>query len=135
MADVFSAERRSAIMRAVRAKNTGPEVTVRRAAHRLGYRFRLHRSDLPGRPDLAFPSRRKAIYVHGCFWHGHDCRRGSRQPQNNADYWRNKIERNRSRDASNQEAMQELGWAVLVIWECETRNMKALDAKLRAFLV
>lgn len=134
MVDLFAPEQRSAVMRAVRSKDTAPEMTVRRAAHRMGYRFRLHRRDLPGCPDLVFPSRRAAIYVHGCFWHGHNCRRGARRPATNTDYWRKKIERNRIRDAANQEALRALGWCVLVVWECETKTGEELRAKLEGFL-
>ncbi len=132
--DVFTPEERARVMAAVKGKNTKPEMIVRRLAHALGYRFRLHRKDLPGKPDLVFPGRRKAIFVHGCFWHGHDCARGSRQPRQNADYWRNKIERNVARDASSLAALTALGWQVLVIWECEMKDRDALADRLRAFL-
>lgn len=125
---------RSRIMRAVKSRNTGPEMTVRRLVHGMGYRFRLHRRDLPGVPDLAFPGRKKVVFVHGCFWHGHDCRRGARSPKENADYWRDKIARNRARDVKNQDALQSLGWGVLVVWECELKDRDALAARLRAFL-
>ena len=114
-----TAESRSATMRAVRSTNTGPEWTVRRLVHSLGYRYRLHRKDLPGTPDLVFPGRRKVIFVHGCFWHGHSCRRGSRTPKTNTDYWQKKIGRNRERDLEHAEALRELGWQLLVVWECD----------------
>jgi len=125
---------RSAIMRSVRGKDTRPELVVRQTAHRLGFRFRLHRRDLPGRPDLVFPSRRKVIFVHGCWWHGHDCRRGARRAQSNATYWSAKIERNVARDAANLAALRALDWDVLVIWECDLRDGMALEARLRSFL-
>jgi DNA mismatch endonuclease (patch repair protein) len=113
---------RSAIMRSIRGKDTSPELVVRQTAHRLGFRFRLHRRDLPGRPDLAFPGRRKVIFVHGCWWHGHNCKRGSRPARDNAAYWTAKIKRNVERDAVNAAALRELGWDVLVVWECELKD-------------
>lgn len=125
---------RSRIMRAVKGKDTTPELLIRHLAHRLGYRFRLHRADLPGKPDVVFPSRHKAVFVHGCFWHGHDCARGSRVPKSNTVYWRNKIARNRTRDAASLKALQKAGWCVLVIWECETRSQEVLARKLKRFL-
>lgn len=129
-----SPEHRSRIMRAVKSRDTGPEMTVRRLAHSMGYRYRLHRGDLPGKPDLVFPSRRKAIFVHGCFWHGHTCRRGDRQPKTNAAYWVNKISRNRQRYERQQDELHRSGWRVLTVWECETRERDDLAARLRAFL-
>jgi DNA mismatch endonuclease (patch repair protein) len=121
-------------MRAVRSTNTKPELLVRRLAHRLGYRFRLHRKDLPGSPDLVFVSQRKVIFVHGCFWHGHDCARGARQPKANADYWCAKIERNRARDSRALSALSDSGWQALVLWECELRQREALEERMTAFL-
>jgi DNA mismatch endonuclease (patch repair protein) len=132
--DVFTREERSRVMRQVKGKNTKPEMTVRRLAHALGYRFRLHRKDLPGSPDLVFPGRRKVILVHGCFWHGHDCARGSRQPKQNADYWRAKIARNVERDRQAIAALGDQGWSVLTLWECELRDGDALSKRLTAFL-
>ena len=108
------------IMASVRSTNTKPEMRVRRTAHRMGYRYRLHRKDLPGKPDLVFPSRRIAMFVHGCFWHGHPCKCGDRMPATNVEYWREKIARNQRRDASNWEALCELGWIPVVVWECQT---------------
>jgi DNA mismatch endonuclease (patch repair protein) len=107
---------------------------VRRAATALGYRYRLHKAQLPGKPDLVFASRRKAIFVHGCFWHGHDCKRGAREPKTNADYWRAKVRGNRKRDARTLETLKAAGWAVLIIWECETRSSEHLAARLGEFL-
>src|SRR4249920_1604267 len=105
-----SPEVRRRTMQAVKSKDTAPELLVRSLAHRMGYRFRLHRKDLPGKPDLVFPGRRKAIFVHGCFWHGHDCARGARVPKNNRDYWVTKVGRNVARDERSREALTALGW-------------------------
>src|ERR1700689_5110648 len=105
-------EIRSATMRAVKSKDTKPELEVRSLIHHLGYRFRLHRRDLPGTPDLVFPGRRKVIFVHGCFWHGHDCPRGSRVPKANQNYWMRKVARNRERDLASQRALTASGWRV-----------------------
>ena len=120
-------------MRAVKSRDTAPELAVRRAVWALGARYRLHRKDLPGAPDLAFPGRRKAIFVHGCFWHGHDCARGARVPRTNRDYWTAKIGRNRARDDRTRRAYAEMGWEVLEVWECETRN-PGLKQRLASFL-
>ncbi|UED33752.1 DNA mismatch endonuclease Vsr [Rhizobium ruizarguesonis] len=127
---------RSAVMRSVKSKDTAPEMLVRRLVHGLGYRYRLHRKDLPGNPDLVFPSRQKVIQVNGCFWHGHDCLRGARQPKANAEYWLAKVARNVERDGRNEAALREGGWDVLVIWECQTklRDREDLAGRLRAFL-
>lgn len=119
MADRCSPAERSAIMARVRAVNTGPEVVVRRLVHRLGYRFRLHRRDLPGTPDIVLPRYRAVVFVHGCFWHQHDCRHGRRQPATNQAYWLPKLARNVKRDAAARNALEELGWRVLTIWECQ----------------
>ena len=127
-------EVRSRTMRAVRSRDTGPEMVVRRLAHGMGYRYRLHRKDLPGAPDLAFPSRRKAVFVHGCFWHWHDCPRGDRMPKSNRDYWMRKLSRNRSRDAEHRKRLRGMDWDVLTIWECQIGDRAALRARLRAFL-
>lgn len=125
---------RSRIMRAVKSRDTAPEMLVRRIVHGLGYRYRLHRKDLPGKPDLVFPARCKVIFVHGCFWHGHDCKRGARTPKTNRDYWQAKIARNRERDVEHWEKLKETGWNVLVIWECEIRDREKLTKQLRNFL-
>jgi DNA mismatch endonuclease, patch repair protein len=125
---------RSKIMRAVRSKDTGPEVTVRQISHQLGYRFRLHRKDLPGTPDLVFPKYRKVIFVHGCFWHGHDCPRGSRSPKTNSGYWRDKIVRNRARDLNAVAKLGAMGWTVKVLWECEIQNQESLRSELSKFM-
>ncbi len=127
MADVFSPGQRSAVMRAVKSTNTAPELAVRRAAHALGLRFRLQRPDLPGKPDLVFPRLKAALFVHGCFWHGHGCARGARMPATNRDYWLGKIGRNRARDEATLAALKRLGWNTHVIWECETRDPDKLS--------
>lgn len=124
---------RSEIMRAVKSRDTNPEMIVRRLVHRLGYRYRLHRQDLPGKPDLTFPGRRKVVFMHGCFWHGHDCARGARVPKNNRDYWTAKIARNQARDANECERLRAMGWSVLTVWECEIKDL-GLESRLRAFL-
>lgn len=120
-------------MQAVRTKDTGPERAVRSLLHQLGFRFRLHRRDLPGTPDIVLPGRRAAIFVHGCYWHGHGCRIG-RLPKSRLDYWQDKIEGNRRRDRRTAEALAALGWRVLAVWQCEIKNEAALSEKLQDFL-
>ena len=124
---------RSATMRAVKSKDTSLELRVRHLLHKNGYRYRLHRTDLPGKPDIVFPSRKKAIFLNGCFWHGHDCRPKVR-PASNRDYWEPKIEGNKVRDAQNLTALVALGWRVLVLWECQTRDDAKLLNTLQTFL-
>jgi DNA mismatch endonuclease (patch repair protein) len=123
-------------MRRIRSKDTKPEMLVRRLVHKMGYRYRLHRRDLPGKPDLVFGPRRKVIFVHGCFWHSHSDPKcpDRRQPRSNLAYWQPKLARNRRRDAEHMAALSEAGWEALVVWECETRNLARLAAALRAFL-
>ena len=132
--DVFSPEKRSAVMRRVKGRDTGPEMVVRRALRALGVGYRLGGASLPGRPDVVMKGRRAVIFVHGCFWHGHDCARGARQPKANADYWLAKIGRNRERDRTSEEALAAEGWRVLTLWECELKDAAALTARLRSFL-
>jgi DNA mismatch endonuclease (patch repair protein) len=134
VADRVTPERRSQIMSAIRSTNTKPEMAVRRVAHALGYRFRLHRCDLPGAPDLVFPARQAIIFVHGCYWHGHGCTRGGSGAKSNQHYWGPKIARNRERDAKCQDALVRAGWRVMVIWECETKDIAKLKGFLRIFL-
>ena len=134
MTDVFTPEKRSAVMRRVKGRDTGPEMTVRRLLTRLGARYRLHRKDLPGNPDIVMPGRRLAIFIHGCFWHGHDCPRGARAPKQNADYWRAKIGRNRARDTASEAALRQAGWRVETLWECEMKDEGALEQRLKALL-
>ena len=121
-------------MRRIRKADTKPELFVRRLAHALGYRYRIHRKDLPGTPDLVFPGRKKVIFVHGCFWHQHEGYRLQSQPRSRHDYWVPKLKRNVERDAQNLAALAELGWEMLVIWECETKDRLALAARLASFL-
>jgi DNA mismatch endonuclease (patch repair protein) len=118
-------------MRRVRGKGTKPELTVRRLVHHLGYRYRLHDKRLPGKPDLVFPSRRKVILVHGCFWHQHACKNVT--PSSNTDFWQPKLRRNVLRDAENRKALTREGWKVLTVWECQTQRID-LTQKLRRFL-
>lgn len=125
---------RSAIMRAVKGRDTSPELAVRAILRRFAPFYRLHRKDVPGNPDIAYIGRKQAIFVHGCFWHGHDCARGARMPKSNADYWRGKIARNVARDAAHREKLAAQGWHALVIWECELKDAAATEKKLRAFL-
>jgi DNA mismatch endonuclease (patch repair protein) len=132
--DKISRQQRSANMRAVRVRDTAPEVRVRKVAYRLGFRFRLHRTDLPGKPDLTFPGLRKVIFVHGCFWHQHQrCRRGA-APTSNVKFWLPKLARNRARDAEQLAEMRKRGWRALVIWECQTKDEKRLAGRLSRFL-
>ncbi|MDB5475420.1 MAG: G:T-mismatch repair endonuclease [Phenylobacterium sp.] len=132
--DVYSAEKRSAVMRRVKGRDTGPELAVRRALTAFGARYRLHRKDLPGKPDIVMPGRRLALFVHGCFWHGHDCPRGARVPKANRDYWVGKVARNRARDATSRAALEALGWRVETIWECELKDAAALRERLARML-
>ena len=134
MSDVFTPEKRSAVMRRVKSRDTGPERIVRRILTRLGARYRLQRADLPGKPDIVLPGRKLAILVHGCFWHGHDCARGARVPKTNRDYWLGKVGRNRDRDARNRAALEALGWRVETVWECALKDPAALEARLGALL-
>lgn len=121
-------------MARIRKVDTKPEIAVRRLAHALGYRFRLHRRDLPGTPDLVFSRLRKVIFVHGCFWHRHDCRDGKKLPRSKPEYWQPKLARNAARDAKHIESLRELGWDALIIWECELRDAPSVSAKLRRYL-
>ena len=127
-------EIRSRTMRAVKGKDTAPEMMVRRLVHSMGYRYRLHRQDLPGKPDLVFPRLRRIIFVHGCFWHGHECSRGARMPKANRAYWQNKIARNSLRDTKSVAALQSQGWQVSIIWECELKDMERVRTRLANFL-
>lgn len=136
MSDVFSPAERSRVMRAVKGENTAPERIVRSLVHRLGYRFRLQGKDLPGKPDLVLPRHRAVIFVHGCFWHGHACQRGSRKPKTRADYWEKKLGGNLLRDQRTRRALQRAGWRVLTIWECQTtaRKREQLAARIKRFI-
>jgi len=121
-------------MSRIRDRDTKPEMIVRSLVHSLGYRFRLHKKELPGKPDLVFPRRRKIIFVHGCFFHMHDCRFGKAEPKTNSEAWRRKREGNVVRDANVLEKLHKLGWNTLVVWECEVRDSLSLEQKLKSFL-
>jgi DNA mismatch endonuclease (patch repair protein) len=131
--DRLSSEKRSSLMSRVRTKDTEPELRVRSALHRLGYRYSLHRKDLPGCPDLVFSSRRKVIFVHGCFWHGHTCPRG-KLPATNAEFWEAKISKNKARDERTLQTLNSLGWKAFVVWECEIRSDGRFIRRLTRFL-
>ena len=133
MADNRTKDSRSRLMSRIGSKHTKPELVVRSLLHRLGYRYRLHRKDLPGRPDIVFIGRCMAIFVHGCFWHGHGCKIG-KLPKTNLGFWKPKIERNRERDRENRSKLEELGWAVEEVWQCETEDLQALERRLRLVL-
>jgi DNA mismatch endonuclease, patch repair protein len=125
---------RSEIMRRVRSTDTTPELIVRKLAYSLGFRYRLHKKELPGKPDLVFSGKRKVIFVHGCFWHGHKCKRGIRLPKKNREYWTKKISTNMKRDKNQVEELNKAGWSVLTIWECETNDQDSLTHKIVEFL-
>lgn len=131
--DRLSPEQRSRLMSRIPSQNTKPERFVRSELHRLGYRYVLHKRGLPGTPDLVFPSRKKIIFVHGCYWHGHSCKYGRAQSKSNVDFWVAKIRRNRQRDAENIRALRKAGWRVLNIWECQIK-MKNWQPRAIQFL-
>ena len=130
MTDVFTPEKRSSVMRQVKGRGTTPERKVRKLLTGMGLRYRLHRKDLPGAPDIVMPGRRIALFVHGCFWHGHDCARGARVPKQNREYWTGKIGRNRARDERTRVELAAKGWTALVVWECELKDVPGLKTKL-----
>jgi DNA mismatch endonuclease (patch repair protein) len=133
--DKLSPERRSNNMRNIRGKDTAPELAVRKLCRKLGFSgYRIHRKELPGKPDLVWIGRKLAIFVHGCFWHGHDCSEGLRKPKSNRSYWIPKIERNQQRDAENLSRLHAAGWNVLVVWECEITEQGHLSRKLTEFI-
>ena len=134
MADRISQTERSELMRSVRQKNTEPELRVRRLLHFLGYRFRLHGNALPGTPDIVFPSRKKVIFVHGCFWHRHEgCKKAS-MPKSRTQFWKSKFTANVERDKRKLSDLDRLGWKSILVWECETEETKDLSKKLKTFL-
>lgn len=133
MVDRLSSERRSWLMSRVRSRNTAPELRVRKAAHDLGLRFRLHRKELPGKPDLVFPRWRVALFVHGCFWHRHEGCKKATNPKSREDYWQPKLRANVERDRRAVAELEKLGWRVLTIWQCETNDRARLSARLREF--
>jgi DNA mismatch endonuclease (patch repair protein) len=134
MADVLNHKQRAYCMSRIRGKDTRPEIIVRGMVHCMGYRFRLHRQELPGSPDVVLPRHRKVIFVHGCFWHMHGCRYGRVRPATNADFWAKKRQGNVDRDRRNIKALRRMGWRVMVIWECWTRDKGKLERRLRDFL-
>lgn len=130
----MSPEQRSAHISKIRSKDTKPELRLRRMLHGAGYRYRLHDRKLPGRPDLVFPGRKKVIFVHGCFWHGHGCPVGTRLPKTNTEFWADKRRRNQERDAMQEEQLADMGWGVLVVWECEVKGASEVCDSWRTFL-
>lgn len=135
MADPLTPAERSVHMRRIRKRDTKPELIVRRLIHALGFRFRLHRYELPGTPDIVLPRRRKVIQVHGCFWHQHEGCRLSRQPKSRLGYWLPKLARNVERDRAAQAALEAAGWSCLIVWECQTQDPEALEGILKRFLI
>lgn len=134
MTDRLNPKRRSWLMGRVSSKNTVPELIVRRSVFAMGYRYRIHRSDLPGTPDILFPRQKKIIFVHGCFWHQHKgCRKAS-LPKSRTAFWADKFEMNVKRDARNSELLKKLGWKILVVWQCQTTDRDKLEKRLRRFL-
>lgn len=133
MVDTRTPAQRRHIMQSVGQKDTGPELAIRRALHRLGYRFRLHEKKLPGRPDIVFPSRHKVVFIHGCFWHGHNCSKG-KLPKSRNEYWIPKIEANKDRDERTINALREAGWESLVVWQCQVTDLDSAVACIRHFL-
>jgi len=134
MVDVFTKEKRSRIMSRVKGRDTKPEILIRSVVHRMGFRFRIHRYDLPGHPDIVLPRHKKVIFVHGCFWHGHKKCGRSKRPTTNTNFWNRKLDKNIERDKVFQCKLRSMGWKVLVIWQCETRKAQKLSAKLERFL-
>lgn len=134
MVDRLSPEARSQNMARITGKDTSPEMAVRKLLHQMGYRYRLHVRGLPGRPDIAFPGRRKAVLVHGCFWHRHPGCRYAYTPKSRTEFWQRKFDQNVERDARNTRALAERGWKALVVWECEVRDVQPLRDRLRSFL-
>ncbi|MEP7336821.1 MAG: very short patch repair endonuclease [Acidobacteriota bacterium] len=132
--DTFSKEKRSEIMRAVKSEDSQAELIVRRMLHRAGFRYRLHVAALPGKPDVVFPSRRKVIFIHGCFWHLHKNCPAARHPSSNVEYWEAKLKRNVERDRKNRKKLKALGWTTLVVWECKLKNPDAVFSALIRFL-
>jgi DNA mismatch endonuclease (patch repair protein) len=133
MVDNRSKEVRSRNMRRIGTRNTAPEIAVRKILHSMGYRFRLHRADLPGTPDIVLPGKRKVIFVNGCFWHGHSCTRGA-LPKSRVKYWKGRIDKNRARDVRVQNTLCDFGWGVLTVWQCEIRDEPGLQRRLMRFL-
>lgn len=134
MSDILTLLERSDRMRLIRSRDTKPEMAVRRLLSRLGYRYRLHDRNLPGHPDIVFNTRRKLIFVHGCFWHGHQRCRLTRMPKSKLEYWKPKLEANTRRDARSQRQLRRNGWGILVVWECQLSDLERIASRLRRFL-
>lgn len=134
MSDPPTKPERSALMARVRRADTAPEIAVRKLLHALGYRFRLHRKDLPGTPDIVFPARKKALFVHGCFWHRHQGCKKATTPKTRVEFWKDKFAANEARDRRKLDQLRASGWHCLVVWECETRDLPRLQGILREFL-
>lgn len=134
MADVLTPKQRSFNMSRIRGKDTKPEIIVRRLVHRLGYRFRLHQRKLPGCPDIVLARHRKVIFVHGCFWHMHNCRYGKVEPATRRKFWRDKLEANKERDRKNRHKLRSQGWGILTIWECQTKKQEKMISRVVDFL-
>jgi len=137
MTDVLTPEQRRKCMSSIKGRDTSPEMIVRRMVHSFGYRYSLHRKDLPGKPDLVFSRSKKVIFVHGCFWHVHRCRYGKVKPKTNAQFWTDKRESNRMRDMRNRKLLKKIGWGTLIVWECWTRDIKKLqqlESRILSFL-
>jgi len=132
--DQFSSEKRSRIMATIQAANTKPELAVRRLVHGMGYRYRLHAKELPGKPDIVFPGRKKIVFVHGCFWHRHRGCRYATSPKTRTDFWNEKFVKNVARDRRNRLALKKMGWAVMVVWQCELKNSEKLARRIDGFL-
>lgn len=132
--DIFYKEKRSQIMAEVKSKNTKPEILVRSLLHKMGYRFRFHRRDLPGNPDIILPKHKKVIFVHGCFWHGHENCQRSKRPTTNIEFWNIKLDKNIERDHKNISELKLLGWQSMIIWTCEIKELITLKDKLQSFL-
>ena len=132
--DTLSPTERSARMGLVRGKDTAPELLVRRLIHGMGYRYRTHRTDIPGKPDIVFPGRGLVIFVHGCFWHRHSCVLGHRTPKSRVKFWTAKLEGNKARDRRNRRRLRAAGWGALVIWECQLGDLDALSGRIKEFL-
>lgn len=133
MVDQFTRKQRSRVMARVKNKNTKPEKRIRSMLHRMGYRFRLHRRDLPGAPDIVLPRHKKVVFVHGCFWHSHQCPRGKR-PATRKEFWNAKLDANQERDRANREALERIGWQVHVVWECQLKDPDVVQKKLQQFM-
>lgn len=134
MTDIFPSPKRSQIMSSIRPYDTQPELMVRSLVHRMGYRFRLHKQELPGNPDIVLPKHKKVIFVHGCFWHGHRKCSRSKRPSSHQAFWGKKLDSNIARDKRQQRELRKLGWSVLVIWQCQLKNLTRLRNKIEEFL-